>query len=85
MNVFIPLVAFQVKADGGFLSACLSKYPGYEGDIDISTEGSKINVKFDDQGKMLFRFYAFGAEASCVDCGVHIHSGMTCEDPDLVG
>ena len=42
-------------------------------------------MKFDDQGKMLFRFHSFGAEASCANCGVHIHSGMTCGDPDLVG
>jgi len=75
-------VVQSVKATN-YLSTCIDKYPGYEGDIDAS-DGSKVIVKFDGKD-MTFKFKAKGLEPNCVNCGVHIHTGTTCDDADLVG
>jgi len=75
-------VTHSVKASN-FLSTCIGKYPGYEGDIDAS-DGSKVIVKFDDKD-MTFTFKAKGLEPNCTNCGVHFHTGTTCDDADLVG
>lgn len=71
---------------GAGLSTCLSKYPDYDGDIDIS-DGSAVTVRFAklDSNEMVFKFLVKNAEADCVNCGVHIHSGTTCDNHDDVG
>jgi len=79
----VALLAVVHSVNGKGLSACIDKYPGYEGDIDAS-DGNKVTVRFDDTD-MTFRFHAKGLEANCTDCGVHIHTGTTCDDADLVG
>jgi len=66
------------------LSACIGKYPDYDGNIDIS-DGSKVTVRFSSKKDMVVKFHARGAEADCVNCGVHIHSGTTCDDANNVG
>ena len=66
------------------LSTCIETYPGYDGEIDIS--GSNVIVVFDEEDLDLsFKFNFRGLEKDCRDCGIHIHTGMTCEDADLVG
>jgi len=67
------------------LSACFDTYPGYDGDIDISN-GNKVAVVFDDDDEdFKFRFNLRGLEADCTNCGIHIHSGLTCDNATLVG
>jgi len=75
-------VAHSVKGQN-LLSACIDTYPGYEGNIDAS-DGNKVTVRFDDKD-MTFKFHVKGIEADCTNCGVHIHTGTTCDDADLVG
>jgi len=90
MTLFVKaLIAFvfqagvAASAKSGVLSACLEKYPGYTGDIDLS-DGSKVIVNFRKK-KIMFKFVGKSGEPNCVDCGVHIHSGNTCDDATLVG
>ena len=62
----------------------MDTYPGYIGDIDA--RGSKVIVKFHDpDGMMEFNYQLNGVEADCTDCGIHIHTGTTCDDALLVG
>jgi len=84
-NALIAFVfqAGVTSAKRGWLSACLETYPGYTGDIDLS-DGSKVFIKFVNK-KISFKFVGKGGERNCVDCGVHIHTGTTCSDADLVG
>mmetsp|Transcript_13136 Transcript_13136/g.15441 ORF Transcript_13136/g.15441 Transcript_13136/m.15441 type:complete len:307 (+) Transcript_13136:222-1142(+) len=87
-NVIIA-VALQtavVLVQGATLSACFDKYPGYAGNIDASG-GSKVQIRFNElfPGLMLVKFRGKGIERNCVNCGVHIHSGTSCADHDLVG
>jgi Cu/Zn superoxide dismutase len=56
-------------------------YPGYTG--TLSTSGS-VMVTFIG-GKTHFSYNLEGLEPKCVDCGVHIHEGTTCDDADAVG
>jgi hypothetical protein len=67
------------------LSTCIGRYPGYLGPNDLS--GSKVTVAFDgDDGEdMFFKYNLKGAVSGCTDCGIHIHTGTTCDDKDLVG
>jgi len=86
INTVVIAFALQapvVMAKPKTLSACLDTYPGYEGDIDLS-DGSKVIIKFDKKN-MEFNFRGNGGQENCVDCGVHIHSGTTCDDADQVG
>jgi len=79
----VALLAVVHSVNGKGLSACIGTYPGYEGNIDAS-DGNKVTVRFDDND-MVFRYHAKGVEADCTNCGVHIHSGTTCDDASLVG
>ena len=44
-----------------------------------------IIVSFDTAGYLTFKFDIAGVEPNCVDCGVHIHTGTTCDTADEVG
>lgn len=65
------------------LEATIGKYPGYEGSIDPSgTVRARFNA---DSTSLLFNANLMGLESLCLGCGVHIHTGYTCEDAALVG
>jgi len=64
------------------LSTCMDAYPDYTGEGNAI--GSKVTVKFDGD-EMEFKYNIKGVEANCTDCGIHIHSGTSCEDASLVG
>jgi hypothetical protein len=78
----------SMKADDviNTLSACIDRYPGYLGPLDLS--GSSVTITFTegDSGEdmMLFEHNLMGAEASCDGCGIHIHTGTTCDNAALV-
>jgi len=59
----------------------MGTYPGYTGNIDASQ--SKITVTFEDE-IMSLKYNLKGVEENCIDCGIHIHAGTTCDDADLV-
>jgi len=57
-------------------------YPGYIGQL---VPRGRVTVRFEDDGsEMLMRYELEGLEASCNKCGIHIHQGQSCDDPDLV-
>ena len=70
------------KSKSKKLKASLGSYPGYTGDLNVLGD---INVSFNRAGALTFKFDIAGVEPSCVDCGVHIHSGTTCTTADEVG
>lgn len=85
MKVIFSLLAlcFPTNAYGyQALSSCIGRYPGYTGPYDVS--GSKVKLEFDGEA-MLFKPKVIGAEADCDNCGIHIHTGVTCDDAALVG
>lgn len=68
----------------------LSPYPGYSGDLVVQ---GHVGV-LEDQGDLVISWAMFGLESKlCYKapegvanaCGVHIHSGETCDDADQVG
>ena len=66
----------------GSLSAEMGPYPGYEGDADV--EGL-VEAHFYPDGSLRMDLYLAGLQPNCEKCGVHIHSGSTCDDMALVG
>jgi len=63
------------------LSACISPFPGYAGDLDLH---GKVRAVF-KRDKMQFKFKLEGADPNCEGCGIHIHSGTTCDNEAYVG
>lgn len=58
-----------------------TRYPGYDGDIRPS---GTVTVTFPRMDSLKFSFDLRGLETGCVDCGVHIHAGTTCDYADGV-
>ena len=63
------------------LVAEMGTYPGYTG--DESPKGYVV-VTFNADGTFTFQFSLSGLLANCVDCGIHIHAGTSCESHELV-
>lgn len=66
------------------LEACIGKYPGYEGNLDIT---GKVRARYWNakNGKVVVKYSLKGADTDCETCGLHIHTGTTCDDASLVG
>merc|ERR1712151_126322 len=43
-----------------------------------------VTVAFHDDETFRFSYDVEGLEANCVDCGIHIHMGTSCETHELV-
>eukprot|EP00543_Licmophora_paradoxa_P007486 CAMPEP_0202449032 /NCGR_PEP_ID=MMETSP1360-20130828/7813_1 /ASSEMBLY_ACC=CAM_ASM_000848 /TAXON_ID=515479 /ORGANISM="Licmophora paradoxa, Strain CCMP2313" /LENGTH=308 /DNA_ID=CAMNT_0049066839 /DNA_START=312 /DNA_END=1238 /DNA_ORIENTATION=+ len=65
----------------GSLYSDIVPYPGAE--LTTLPIG-EVEVEFFSDSTLLFRYNVEGLEANCMDCGVHIHTGITCDDEDLV-
>lgn len=63
------------------LKAKMSNYPGYSG--NLSPRG-KVVVKFNADNTFTFKFGLSGLLPNCVDCGIHIHAGTSCDSHALV-
>ena len=65
------------------LSACIGRYPGYEGDLNVS---GMINVIFQKHitNSLVYEYMIEGVQPLCSGCGTHIHAGTTCDDADKV-
>ena len=66
------------------LEACVDKYPGYTGTLEIS---GKIKARYPnaDSGQVTMDYNLKGVESGCETCGLHIHTGTTCDNATLVG
>lgn len=63
----------------------MGPYPGYDG--SIGPVRGKVDVYFigmEGGMDMDFLFQISGLESNCVNCGIHIHEGITCASHDLV-
>eukprot|EP00531_Pseudo-nitzschia_arenysensis_P004901 CAMPEP_0116141724 /NCGR_PEP_ID=MMETSP0329-20121206/14530_1 /TAXON_ID=697910 /ORGANISM="Pseudo-nitzschia arenysensis, Strain B593" /LENGTH=283 /DNA_ID=CAMNT_0003636917 /DNA_START=52 /DNA_END=903 /DNA_ORIENTATION=+ len=73
--------AFEIVEDDKSLEAGISTYPGYEGSL---SPGGTVKVVFNGDDSFKFSFNLNGLEAGCMGCGIHIHSGTSCDSHDLV-
>merc|ERR1719330_58118 len=69
-GIFIPEVKKKL------LKAKMKNYPGYSG--NLSPRG-KVVVKFNADNTFTFKFGLSGLLPNCVDCGIHIHKGTSCD------
>ncbi|KAL3810273.1 hypothetical protein ACHAXA_008641 [Cyclostephanos tholiformis] len=76
---FMPQAEVKTKKA---VASMNERYPGYTG--DISPSGTVITT-FLPQGNIQFAYDLQGLEPNCVDCGIHIHEGTTCDDAEEVG
>lgn len=76
-------VLFEMVYTGAVseLTAEMSRYPGYEGDLDVS---GIVKVYYHREDTFRFDFDIAGLEEDCVDCGIHIHEGVSCETHEQV-
>merc|ERR1719491_2351123 len=58
------------------LSGCMSSYPAYDGDLEVL---GKVKVEYTTLNKFNFTYDLKGLGADCVDCGIHIHKGTSCD------
>jgi len=58
------------------------RYPDYTGDIQPS---GRISVTFPSVDMLKLTYNIHGLEVDCTNCGVHIHTGTTCDVADEVG
>jgi len=64
------------------LEGCIGKYPGYEGDLTVK---GKVRIYFEAASMKKVRFRLAGLEANCENCGIHVHSGTSCDTDEEVG
>lgn len=67
------------------LEACVSTFDAYTGELtDVK---GRVKVKFDKDGGSALKFEANlkNADADCETCGIHIHTGTSCEDASAQG
>jgi hypothetical protein len=77
-----PNMPSTAKADGATLAAEFGLYPGYVG--KLMPDGEAI-VRFNMDGSFHLKLDVAGVEQGCTACGVHIHTGTTCDNATLVG
>jgi len=74
---------------GGFpynfntLTADVGKYPVYAGSKDFDPSGT-ISITYGIDGTFTYSFDLEGLESNCKGCGIHVHSGVSCETHELV-
>ena len=71
----------STKSKKSTLYACIGTYPGYTGDLSVS---GSVKVTYNNMD-LTFKYDLEGGAADCERCGIHIHTGTTCDDADLVG
>jgi len=66
--------------------ATMAPYPGYDGLLEMSGEVTVEYVGNEDALQyMLFSFDLRGVAPDCSKCGIHIHTGTGCDDPNQPG
>jgi len=66
------------------LTASMGLYPGYEPAAGDPTPSGTVTVSFRDDDSFEFAHNLAGLKPNCESCGIHIHAGKSCTDPDLV-
>merc|ERR1712008_132082 len=64
------------------LLATVGPYPGQES--KITPTGTVRAYAFED-GVMMVHASLSNLESECINCGIHFHKGLSCEDETLVG
>lgn len=64
--------------DSDTLQAVMETYPGYSGPLQVR---GVVTARFNpDDDSFLFKLNVAGVESDCLHCGVHIHTGTTCDN-----
>jgi len=66
----------QKKKSKVTLTASIGKYPEYEGPLNVT---GKVKVTYNGDESFKFQYDLEGLEENCVDCGIHIHAGVSCD------
>ena len=66
------------------LTASMGLYPGYEPAAGDPTPSGTVTVSFRGDDSFEFAHNLAGLESNCESCGIHIHAGKSCTDPNLV-
>ena len=80
----------EVVGDGSALYANMDNpYMGYDGDIhpkgSVTINFPQAEAGAEAEGSIAVSYDLHGLEPDCVDCGIHIHTGTSCDDADGVG
>lgn len=70
-----------MEVEKKILIAMMGSYPGYDGELSPS---GTVAVTFNVDQTFTFQFAITGVLPNCVDCGIHIHAGTSCESHALV-
>merc|ERR1719491_502045 len=54
----------------------MSSYPAYDGDLEVL---GKVKVQYTTLNNFKLTYDLKGLGADCVDCGIHIHEGTSCD------
>lgn len=73
---------YEENEEGKKLVASMGKYPGYTGDLDPS---GRVKVIFNMDNTFTFEYNLKGVDTQCEECGIHIHTGVSCDSHDQVG
>lgn len=63
------------------LTADIGLYPGYDGDLNPL---GRVTVSFRNDDTFRFHYHMVRLEANCVECGIHIHAGTSCDTDEEV-
>lgn len=76
---------FDGFGDKPVLTACIGKYPAYEGSLEGVVPSGTVKAAFGKRGNFVFAHSLKNLEAKCKSCGLHIHRGTSCNSHDDVG
>lgn len=74
-TVWACSVIMKESMEPNSLKAVMGVYPNYTGDL---TPSGTVKVVFDYDNTFKFMYDLEGLEKDCVDCGIHIHAGVSC-------
>lgn len=76
-----------LKPNNFVLSAEIGAYPPYDGNSGLKnlSVGGEVKLYFDADGHFEMHYDLAGLQKRCSDCGVHVHTGTTCENHADVG
>jgi len=80
-TVWACSVLIKVSTEPNALTADMGIYPNYTGDL---TPSGTVMVTFNYDNTFKFKFSLEGLEKNCLNCGINIHEGVSCDTHEQV-